>query len=107
MSLFTCEPFLPFVPPLLLFSLRLDLSLMESAMLMFVRLIESFEYYSIRINKWFNHLFPIFLFSSSLLMLGGSLCGGLEFPPLTGGVTVPPLRLIELWLGVILWWSES
>ena len=44
MSLFTCEPFLPLVPPLLLFSLRLDLSLMESAMLMFVRLIKSFIY---------------------------------------------------------------
>ena len=41
-------------------------------------------------------LFPIFRFSSSLLMLGGSLCGGFV------GVAEPPTeaKLPTLWLGV-------
>ena len=46
------------------------------------------------------YLFPMFLLSSSLLIVGGRRVGILE--PLSG---VPPeYRLAELWLGVNLWW---
>ncbi len=43
--------------------------------------------------KIIKYLFPIFLFSSSLLIFGGSLCGGFSFD----GVLT---RLPELRLGV-------